>query len=257
MKKCKQCGETKPLTDFSKRPDKPDGFHWHCKGCNNAWQSQRRRIRKPHIAEREALFACAAGMKRCTQCLEVKAVDKFSKKEDGRNNLHAHCGECDTKKKQAYHKRTYHLRKTEANKATRARWRDQARLTPRHALILAIRSGLRRRPTNNPVTIDQLMQIFKDQDGRCALSGIRMEWSAGKSNGMPQPRSMALDRIDSDGGYEFGNVRLLCFCVNNFRGKMSDDETREMLRLFFEHQFEQGPSFMPTWAAGLREPMYQ
>lgn len=33
-KRCKGCGETKPLSLFSKKKDSKDGFKTHCKSCN-------------------------------------------------------------------------------------------------------------------------------------------------------------------------------------------------------------------------------
>jgi hypothetical protein len=46
MKRCKQCGETKPLTDFYKASGTADGHRGECKACNLArkkqWYAQNR-----------------------------------------------------------------------------------------------------------------------------------------------------------------------------------------------------------------------
>lgn len=36
----------------------------------------------------------------------------------------------------------------------------------------------------------------------------------------------SVDRIDGDGGYEIGNVRLVCNVVNMMRYTMTDDELK-------------------------------
>lgn len=36
MKKCSKCGVEKPLTDFWKRKDTPDGLSYYCKPCGHA-----------------------------------------------------------------------------------------------------------------------------------------------------------------------------------------------------------------------------
>lgn len=81
------------------------------------------------------------------------------------------------------------------------------------------------------------MDMWRKQGGRCALSGIPMTWAKGDSNGWSQPFSLSLDRIDQTRSYEPGNVRLVCHCINCFRGRMSDDTLFDVLKKFFHHQF--------------------
>jgi hypothetical protein len=65
--------------------------------------------------------------------------------------------------------------------------------------------------------------------------GRRGVWANGK--GMPTATSLAIDRIDRSRGYELNNIRLLCNCVNNFRGVMSDDEMYGLLIQFYNYCF--------------------
>ena len=43
MKTCSKCGESKPLTEYYARKDRPDGLQSHCKACRNeghrAWRA--------------------------------------------------------------------------------------------------------------------------------------------------------------------------------------------------------------------------
>jgi hypothetical protein len=90
--------------------------------------------------------------------------------------------------------------------------------SPRYSLGSILAQAKRRRPCT--VTVDDVMEIFIQQDGRCALSGVKMTWSQGKT----LPTSISLDRIDSNKDYHKDNVRLVCVCVNAFKHTMTDDE---------------------------------
>jgi hypothetical protein len=68
-KACKECGEVKPLLDFPRRKDQPDGHHWWCftckrvkdrqygkvhrdRGSDSSRRDARRDARKPEVRER-------------------------------------------------------------------------------------------------------------------------------------------------------------------------------------------------------------
>jgi len=42
-KTCTKCGETKPLTEFSKHKNSPDGHAWRCKECAKKYSKQYRK----------------------------------------------------------------------------------------------------------------------------------------------------------------------------------------------------------------------
>lgn len=110
------------------------------------------------------------------------------------------------------------------------RVRARNSLTPRRSLYIALSHGLKRRPCDNPATIDQVMALWDKQKGRCALTGLKMRWSKGDQNYMTAPRAVSIDRIDVDGSYTIDNIRLICHAINSFRGRMSDKEMRAMAR---------------------------
>lgn len=106
---------------------------------------------------------------------------------------------------------------------------------PKHVRPVFVRSlynRLKHCPTDNPVTVDELMDLYLTQNGCCALSGIKMTWASGKG---VQPTSISIDRINNDKGYEVGNVRLICFTINAFRGRMNDSEMLDMARKMLDH----------------------
>jgi hypothetical protein len=100
----------------------------------------------------------------------------------------------------------------------------RCKLTPRYSFSATLCLARKRAV----VTIDQdhLMGLYDQQEGLCALSGVRMTWATGRWS----PTSISMDRIDNNSGYIAGNVRLVCVAVNAFRGTMNDQELLKMAK---------------------------
>lgn len=173
-------------------------------------------------------------MKTCTKCGETKSLDQFQRnaqnKTDGRR---PDCKVCNEACHRLYRAQPHvkvrisaymknYKKKMPPEQATR----DEAcrqryyKKSPRHALTLARTHALMRRPTPGAISVNELMDIWRAQDGRCALSRVEMTWRQGSI----LPTSISIDRIDGDGGYEPTNVRLVCYAVNAFRNRMTDEQ---------------------------------
>jgi hypothetical protein len=96
--------------------------------------------------------------------------------------------------------------------------RERNKKSPRYAFSSTL--ALARKRAETTINQDYLMALYDQQEGLCALSGIRMTWATGKTS----PTSISMDRIDQQQGYVEGNVRLVCTAVNAFRGIMNDQE---------------------------------
>lgn len=93
---------------------------------------------------------------------------------------------------------------------------DPQQLLPKmHA---SIRNALRRskeRQWAADLSIERLWELYEQQRGRCALSGVIL-------TGQPLTAfSLSIDRIDSSKGYSAGNIQLVCLSVN--MGKLHHD----------------------------------
>lgn len=172
------------------------------------------------------------GWKRCgglRGCGAIKPVSEFHKDKSRYDQLHTNCRSCTL----AHLHDDFLARDPQARSAY---WREHYLKTPRQVLRLAAANALRRLPTfNDPISGRCLYDIWLQQSGRCALSGIMMTWGSGKR--MPMATSISIDRIDRRLGYSRNNVRLLCNAINNFRGTMSDAELLTMLAAFHNFQF--------------------
>jgi len=70
--------------------------------------------------------------------------------------------------------------------------------------------------------------ILKDQEGRCAITDLEMQHFGREDD--PQ-LLCSLDRIDSDGHYEPGNLQIVCRFVNKWKSDTKDEEFRRLIAL--------------------------
>ena len=75
--------------------------------------------------------------------------------------------------------------------------------------------------------IEDLVQLWHEQEGACALTGVELTREVGQGR---KTTTASLDRIDPRLGYTKGNVRFLCDAVNVMKSAMTDDELREWCR---------------------------
>lgn len=102
--------------------------------------------------------------------------------------------------------------------------RERNKKSPRYAFSSTL--ALARKRAEVTINQDYLMALYDQQEGLCALSGVRMTWATGKTS----PTSISIDRIDGEKGYVDGNVRLVCVAVNAFRGIMNDQQLLKMAK---------------------------
>jgi hypothetical protein len=80
------------------------------------------------------------------------------------------------------------------------------------------------------VTVDELIEIYYAQEGKCALTGLPMTHDA-----IVRPYSnISIDRIDPNGGYTKNNIRLVWKILNELRNVFSDDRLWEFVEQAYE-----------------------
>lgn len=77
--------------------------------------------------------------------------------------------------------------------------------------------------------LEELIRVLIErQEGRCALTGIPLQYSEKDAD----PQLLAsVDRIDSSGHYDTGNLQIVCRFVNFWKSDMADEEFRRLLSL--------------------------
>ncbi len=76
-----------------------------------------------------------------------------------------------------------------------------------------------------------VLSLLKDQEGLCALSGLELQYDGQQSD--PQ-MLCSLDRIDSSGHYERGNLQIVCRFLNRWKSDQDDQEFRRLLNILTE-----------------------
>ena len=120
------------------------------------------------------------------------------------------------KRKAKYLADSGHKEKVKArNAATQQKYRGIQKTSPQ--INLARMSSQAKRREGGDITTSFLMNMWIEQGGKCALTGYEMSWGGGVVDAM----NVSIDRIDQGRGYFQDNVRLVCWCVNSFRQKLS------------------------------------
>ncbi len=177
--------------------------------------------------------------KRCSECLQEKPLEAFHAAKLGKFGRRSKCIACLQEYYKQYFKRPDRVQKgrdssnasyrrlTPAEKMLlMAKIKTRRENDPTHALSKSLRRGLERRPTENPATLSDVLGLWEKQRGCCAVSSLPMTW--GKGNFFPT--SISIDRIDPTEGYTASNIRLVCYAVNAFKGRWSDDHMIEIAR---------------------------
>jgi len=83
-----------------------------------------------------------------------------------------------------------------------------------------------------PCDVDReyLYQLFKDQDRKCALTGVDLKVEKKAIT------CLSLDQIDPAKGYIKGNVQWVAWAVNRAKGDMHTDVFVDMCKKVLEHQ---------------------
>lgn len=214
---CAKCGERKTLAEFCLCGGE---LHSYCKGCERA-RAKRRTLDNlvtkygpEEGARRQEILikkhSLEPGTKVCARCGEVKELEEFHRNKvlkDGRNS---YCKVCDSRLTKEYHSRSPE---------------DRLKMSLNTARGTARRKGL---PFE--VTIDQMVNMWEAQDGRCFYTRVPMTF--GGSN---TPESVSIDRVDSSKGYVVDNIVLCGTYVNRMKNEFSVEEFVHWCRLVVEH----------------------
>ena len=83
------------------------------------------------------------------------------------------------------------------------------------------RQALKARPVVVDVTLDELMEILRRQNYRCAISRLPFWCGSTVAYG---PTIPSLDRIRASKGYTRSNVRVVLLGVNGLRGSATNED---------------------------------
>ena len=106
---------------------------------------------------------------------------------------------------------------------------DQANLvrnsSPRDFLrkaLVGLRSSRSKQGFEFTLTLDELVDIYNQQEGICALSGVLM--TRHRDGSGERPTNCSIDRINPTRGYTKRNIQLVCWQVNKMKHGLMEPE---------------------------------
>ena len=159
--------------------------------------------------------------KPCSHCKAIKPMQFFyttGKLVNGDPKYNSWCKECTKEKLKSYHKKTWGKERLHRVAFLRTK-------SIKSYLMYLLGKAKRRRECL--VTIDELIQKWDSQNGKCALTGWDMTLILGKGK---VPTNISIDRINPKKDYIEENIQLVCACVNVAKMEMSQDDFINMCK---------------------------
>lgn len=193
-------------------------------------------------------------MKTCSKCGENKPEHEYYARGRG---LTARCKECvkegvrlyisKNKESRYAQQREYRIKNPNkikarnraaylANPEKYAEQRDKRRCThPFHSWFFSSRHVKLRNGHDFQITWEQMKAVLDDQSYSCALTGMPF-FSSEKTPGVVGWDSPSIDRLDFSKGYTADNIRVVLFCVNSFRGRMTDTQMYDVAKKLIDNR---------------------
>lgn len=103
-----------------------------------------------------------------------------------------------------------------------------------------IKNNAKHRGIEVKISMKEAWEIFVQQDGKCALSGIELSFSKSYNRKLASKQreetTASLDRIDSAKGYEIGNVQWLHKDINLMKRTLSQDRFVQLCKAVSKRQ---------------------
>ena len=193
---CLKCDRELPLEYYSKHSCTEDGLTNLCKDCITTNSNKSNRVHK-----KDNTYLC-------TLCDTYKEASAFNTDSTNthRDGLDLRCREC---------------RKKQSRKSRIEIFKDN----PLDKLLTSRLCGARNRAKNKGLafnlTKESLLNMWEEQNGKCAISGIEMTHIAcfGRI-----ATNLSIDKIDPLKGYTKENTQLVCMAVNQMKSDLSMEE---------------------------------
>lgn len=206
---CPKCKNNKPLFDFYVHGVRKDGatrYRPYCKQCRRV-KERKNRARPVHSA---ILFL---GEQTCSSCKIDKPLSEFYSNgcfSDGTKKYRTKCKSCVLDLSKQKYPISY---------LTKCKQRS---FSPKNFISSILYHATKRKQhLGFNIDIFYLLDLYKKQEGKCAISGVDMTYIAGVGRVLT---NISIDRIDSSLGYVKGNVQFVCDVVNRMKSDLSTEQ---------------------------------
>lgn len=217
---CVKCKSDKPISEYYIHSVRSDGairYRPYCKSCRRS--GPRLSWSRPVHAE-----IIQFGKQICKFCKTEKQLDQFYSNgcfKDGIKKYRTRCIDCV-------------LQLAKENGPALYKTKAEKRSSTAKNFISGILNHAAKRKQHLGFDIDLgfLMELYKNQEGRCAISNVLMTHIAGSGR---VTTNISIDRIDSSKGYLRGNVQFVCDAVNKMKQDMSENELYDWCNKIVRH----------------------
>ena len=171
----------------------------------------------------------------CNVCKQSLQITEYHKRSSGRVGYMTTCKKCTSIRASIRYKE-----KKEHIQEIGRKWREKQREEIHGNFELYFKRLVKRVKT---ISAEDCLDIYKQQKGLCAISGVPLTCIVGKLGEHPKTNA-SIDRIihgEHGGQYTKENVRLVCAIVNSMRLNQSDEEL-----LWWSHQIIQNSQRNPN-----------
>lgn len=197
---------SKDLTKGSKKPVK-----CYCESCGIKNNKKFREANRKHKCK-----PIIDGKKKCFKCKERKSIEEFSKNRSTFDGYQKLCKECFSNEKSV----KYNYKK-------RSQLRKQNLKEYLKYKTSALKSKCKTKNVEFNLGDNFLYELYQEQKGKCYYSQLNIKHNKICS----QFDSISVDRLDPNGGYTEDNVVLSAFLINSFKGKMNENEYKNILKV--------------------------
>jgi len=191
---CKLCKEELSIDNFWKNPSVKDGYFNKCKSCATKVKNINALKKQQYINNN--LWTCSG----CNLTLPLTSKN-FYKRTDSETGFQHRCKIC---------------LKKDPKRCDRLVKKDDLEYYLKDRFFGA-RNRAKTKNISFNLTLDYLKELWNIQEGKCAISKIKMSHSIleGKLD-----INASIDKIDPSKGYTIGNVQFVCNRVNMMKSDM-------------------------------------
>ena len=205
-KLCTKCNKEKEMSKFGILTQKDGTIRYkpQCKECRNSANKTKSNKRKE------------TGTKYCPGCDEDHPVKDFSGCKLNSDGLQTYC---------------------KIYKTTIAKTHFSTLDGYLVKLFATLRHNAKKRNIPVEITLDDIKELYKKQDGKCAISNIQMTHLAYQSDDPKQlnKNNLSIDRKDSKKGYTKTNIQLVCTIINILKTDLNENEMLLLLNDIYKH----------------------
>ena len=101
-----------------------------------------------------------------------------------------------------------------------------------------LRGNARKRNIEVNITVEDLYNLYRSQEGKCALTGIEMTFRRQELGRTRRDRylyNISADRIDASQHYHKNNIQLVCSIVNTIKWDLPQQDFIDICRKVTEN----------------------